>query len=271
LVFRHLKGLQKGLADADSRWDYIKVRDSHGFRGMTTHGFLKLKTIANNGKDGVGTADATRHRSSTLAIDLSIASPFVCFESAPPENHGRVLHSAVAIGSTEYVLPPLTLLEVVRVVPAGQFPLLDPATGGYVDPGTTVGRSSKVSQRLQVQHLNQIHTLTELTCICHFVLGPNHKAQRSFTGGLTIDAEVIVVRPTFLLPANKPQQLPGAVSRFASDRTFLQYGGGEDAVRGLDEVIADPPLTMEQEFERDDTWTDWKGNSYSAWDEYQVS
>lgn len=39
----------------------------------------------------------------------------MCFESAPAEDNGRVLHSLVAKSTNSYLLPPLSQLSVVRV------------------------------------------------------------------------------------------------------------------------------------------------------------
>ena len=39
----------------------------------------------------------------------------VCFESAPAEQGGKVLHTAVHTMGAQYALPPLTLLTVVKV------------------------------------------------------------------------------------------------------------------------------------------------------------
>jgi hypothetical protein len=51
-------------------------------------------------------------------------SPVICYESEPPEDHGRVLHTTVAIVSYCHFLPPLTLLEVVNVQEPGTWEYL---------------------------------------------------------------------------------------------------------------------------------------------------
>jgi len=51
-------------------------------------------------------------------------SDVVCFESAAPEQGGKVLHSAVDTGSGTYTLPPFTLLAVVKVEAAGEWEYL---------------------------------------------------------------------------------------------------------------------------------------------------
>jgi hypothetical protein len=40
------------------------------------------------------------------------------------------------------------------------------------------------------------------------------------------------------------------------------YGSTQDAVRGTEDVTANPVLTMEQEWARNDEWKDWRGREY---------
>ena len=44
----------------------------------------------------------------------------------------------------------------------------------------------------------------------------------------------------------------------------LHYSQRDAYVRGLDDILARPPLSLEQEFLRDKTWTDWKGKSHNS-------
>ena len=50
----------------------------------------------------------------------------------------------------------------------------------------------------------------------------------------------------------------------------LTYNDREAYVRGLDEVVFVPVLTMEQEWMRDDKWTDWSGRSFSGAAEWRM-
>jgi hypothetical protein len=84
-----------------------------------------------------------------------------------------------------------------------------------------------------------------------------------------MNQKLITVRPTYLLPANKQADATTGASKFAGDRAFLSYGDTRDAVRGLEDITSSPPLTMEQEFARNDKWKDWQGQEFSAWQEWE--
>jgi hypothetical protein len=92
---------------------------------------------------------------------------------------------------------------------------------------------------------------------------------------LVINQTLITVRPTYLLPALKrsdrerDENPKDGGSKFASDRTFLCYGDTQDAVRGTEAITANPVLTMEQEFARNDKWQNYRGEEFSAWTEWQ--
>ena len=49
---------------------------------------------------------------------------------------------------------------------------------------------------------------------------------------------------------------------------MLSYESLSTFVDGLDELLAKPPLSMREEFQREITWTDWKGQSYSLSEEW---
>jgi hypothetical protein len=105
----HLQGFGTGLADLDPRWLQIEKVDANGFRGFTAWGPLKLRPATKKKYSPEGVKDV-------VMGELKVCnSAVVCFESAKPSEGGRVLHTAVAYGGNRYVLPPLTLLEVVSV------------------------------------------------------------------------------------------------------------------------------------------------------------
>ena len=52
---------------------------------------------------------------------------------------------------------------------------------------------------------------------------------------------------------------PAITSRYATRDAFI---------RGLDDILAKPVLTMEQEFSRAMEWEDWKGEKYNLIDEW---
>ena len=49
----------------------------------------------------------------------------------------------------------------------------------------------------------------------------------------------------------------------------LLYNKREDFLKGLDDLIAKPAMTMKNEFARDDSWTDWQGVKYTAGKEWE--
>eukprot|EP00301_Raphidiophrys_heterophryoidea_P026595 c9222_g1_i1.p1 GENE.c9222_g1_i1~~c9222_g1_i1.p1 ORF type:complete len:750 (+),score=177.77 c9222_g1_i1:1001-3250(+) len=71
--------------------------------------------------------------------------------------------------------------------------------------------------------------------------------------GQMIKQEVIVVKPTFLLsPSQTDAQT--TMSKFANSTAVLGYGSRDEYIRGIEEILENPPLTMEEEFLRDDKW-----------------
>ena len=83
-------------------------------------------------------------------------------------------------------------------------------------------------------------------------------------GGVFPRQRLLVVTATYLVPrldADHPQQAKG--SKLCGDRHTLCYGNRQAYIDGIDALIAKPLLTMQQEFDRDMSWTDWKGSQYS--------
>jgi hypothetical protein len=195
-----------GLGNKDPRWLRVLTPDETGYRGFTSNTPMWLRKADDQFYSPGGLKE-------WFGGYYTTDSDVVCFESAAPEQGGKVLHSAVDIGSAQYALPPFTLLAVVKVEAAGQWEYL---------PG------KRINQRL------------------------------------------ITVRPTFAPPVEQGGYEPLGVeaNKFATNRNFLSYGNSEDAQRGLAEITSDPPMTMQQEWARNDTWTNWKGKWYSGRSEY---
>jgi hypothetical protein len=211
----HLRGLGTGLADMDERWLHIETPDQTGFRGMTIYTPLALRKAVEFKYDAAG---LKAHGGQTV-----VDSPVICFESAELEE--SMFHSLVYTGANNihgskdsgpstnnafYVLPPLTLVEVVDVQ-EGSFEYLP---------------------------------------------------------GLFVNQKLITVRPTYLI-ATKTTAASLGLSKFACDYNFLHFGNTECMVRGIADITNRPVLTMEQEFSRNDSWTDWKGTTFSAWAEWE--
>jgi hypothetical protein len=81
---------------------------------------------------------------------------------------------------------------------------------------------------------------------------------------IIVQQQLITVQPTYLLTRADEGGGDGGTGKMCSRPTALSYGGRADFGRGHVEITRDPVLTMEQEFQRDDKWTDWDGTVYSA-------
>ena len=57
-------------------------------------------------------------------------------------------------------------------------------------------------------------------------------------------------------------------SKMCGSLITLSYNRREAFLSGLDDLIAKPALTMQDEFSRPDKWTDWKGVTYTAQEEW---
>jgi hypothetical protein len=113
----HLRGLKNGAADLDGRWDHVLAPDETGFRGFTSYMPMKLRPAEQQyySPDGIG------ERSAGLDGYKTMESTVICVESAAAQE--QYLHSAVNIGLW-YILPPFTLLEVVKVQGPGDWEYL---------------------------------------------------------------------------------------------------------------------------------------------------
>jgi len=81
---------------------------------------------------------------------------------------------------------------------------------------------------------------------------------------IVVQQQLITVQPTYLLTRTDEDGGDGGTGKMLSRPNALSYGGRADFGRGHEEITRDPALTMEQEFQRDDTWMDWDGTVYSA-------
>jgi hypothetical protein len=97
------------------------------------------------------------------------------------------------------------------------------------------------------------------------VVNVQQPGEWEYLPGKKIAQKLITVRPTYMLPAERSVGV-GSASKFASDRTLLTYGTTKDA--NSDNMI-DPTLTMAQEWARNDIWCDWRGNTFSAWEQWE--
>jgi hypothetical protein len=370
----HMEGFDNGLADTDERWRTIEKADDTGFRGFTTHGPLLLRAASDwtFAPSGVKSKDASGEW-------LPNDSPVVCFESEYAEKHFTKLHTAVDTSGGTYALPPLTLLEVVRVQKPNEWDYMPPIVRWKVqfEKGSTPSRRNSLGRETiamldpaLVTRLVKRDQDGEITCSiptsivvaggcnplyvgkydqfdefhdgrpCYHMdcsdgshayvysdkedldwsIGSKPGKGNCFyytqdpavtpagitrpwmvekdgkwinDGSLTVTAgtiktmrgkvlsektvqeyrisqKLITVRPTYLLPASREREaVLLSSSKFAGDRNFLTFGNTRDAARGMEDVTGNPVLTIEQEFARNDKWQDWKGQEFSAWQQWQ--
>jgi len=84
--------------------------------------------------------------------------------------------------------------------------------------------------------------------------------------GVRVMQQLFIVRATYASPLPVELGLERAPGRFATPT--LQYATRAAYIRHLADVFEAHVLTMAQEFERDIQWTDWRGTTYSARDEW---
>jgi hypothetical protein len=88
--------------------------------------------------------------------------------------------------------------------------------------------------------------------------------------GKMINQTLITVRVTYKVPATKgPAADENGGSKFASECNFLTFGTAGDCLRGMDDILDDPVLTMEEGWLRNDQWADWQGKTHHGAVEWQ--
>lgn len=80
--------------------------------------------------------------------------------------------------------------------------------------------------------------------------------------GVLVNQRLLTVRATFRPPMSSSDATGAGLSKLCTNT--LVYANRRAFVKGMDDLIARPPLTMELEFSRDITWRDWKGVEYSV-------
>ena len=82
----------------------------------------------------------------------------------------------------------------------------------------------------------------------------------------------LIVTATYLTPTIRLGHSAASVveTKMCSSKPpiTLRYGDRNAFVNGIDALIAKPLLTMEQEFRRNATWSDWKGKEFTLKEEW---
>jgi hypothetical protein len=114
--FRHMSDpFKTGLADTDERWRTVdSISDEHGFFGFTTYAPLKMRQPCDRffSSEGLRVKDPSKAQHEEYN---PVDCPVVKFVSKMPTGGGSLLHSALWVGGDDWVLPPLTLLTVIKI------------------------------------------------------------------------------------------------------------------------------------------------------------
>ena len=87
-------------------------------------------------------------------------------------------------------------------------------------------------------------------------------------GGVRPMRRRLVVTATYNAARFSERSADPRVGKLWSEVVLLSYERRETYVEGLHHLWAKPVLTMYEEFDRDYTWIDWKGHSYSLREEF---
>eukprot|EP00322_Chrysochromulina_rotalis_P013764 CAMPEP_0115837498 /NCGR_PEP_ID=MMETSP0287-20121206/5250_1 /TAXON_ID=412157 /ORGANISM="Chrysochromulina rotalis, Strain UIO044" /LENGTH=718 /DNA_ID=CAMNT_0003291007 /DNA_START=17 /DNA_END=2173 /DNA_ORIENTATION=+ len=86
-------------------------------------------------------------------------------------------------------------------------------------------------------------------------------------GGVRVRQRLLVVRATY----REPMAGSGGVdapSKLCGYPVTLKYGDRQAYINGLGDIVSHAVLSMQQEFERDISWTDWMGEKYDLRTEF---
>ena len=86
-------------------------------------------------------------------------------------------------------------------------------------------------------------------------------------GGVYPQQRLLVVSATYRPPRIGISVAMDDRGKLCGSTTTLHYSDRTAFVKGLDDLLAQPLLSMRQEFERELEWVDWKGTSYTAREE----
>ena len=87
-------------------------------------------------------------------------------------------------------------------------------------------------------------------------------------GGVYPNQRLLVVTATYRPPRTGLQVASEGGGKICGAAVTLRYGSRDEYIKGLTDIISLPVLTMQQEFERDMSWTDWQGATFTLRDEW---
>eukprot|EP01006_Ploeotia_vitrea_P060140 TRINITY_DN75367_c0_g1_i1.p1 TRINITY_DN75367_c0_g1~~TRINITY_DN75367_c0_g1_i1.p1 ORF type:complete len:662 (+),score=42.20 TRINITY_DN75367_c0_g1_i1:263-1987(+) len=119
----------------------------------------------------------------------------------------------------------------------------------HCDKQTDTGLHTGVPSQIRDDGEVTAHLFPPLTLFKYLYTENNWKADN----GVTVNQDLIHVAPSFKVPKGPVSRC--SVGKMVVDQTYLSYGTRRDYVRGLQDIISQPVLSMQQEWERDHKWT----------------
>ena len=243
--YKHLEGVNS-LSSADRAWADLVEPDRTGFRGLSSSSLV----IASRNplcftEDGYRNAtdegmvlmrDATTGR----------ASDVVCFEGGAGEDDDLMMHEPVRIDELNAALPPNTLFRLKRIHEPGTWEVDGVASAPAPEVREHPPRGAKT-------------------------MGRGRSSRQSHTApGITSELEPAKVRPNCRLLVvsvtfKKPREASNEAARLRSGAKLcgavhtLRYANRATYVHGLDDILANPVLTMQEEWQRGSIFVDWRG------------
>ena len=302
-VYKHLHG-PNGLIEADAAWARLLEPDGTGFRGLTSSA-LVVATRDRRCFTPDGFRNGTVGDDGAPRYDLMASSDVVCIEASPAD--ATAFHAAVMINELFGALPPNTLFRLKRIVPPGAWEVDGVVVGGDAGAGagaataaataagagsgaaTTAARSltprAKMAAKGRAHRITPRATHKQPPTPTPTPAPPTGRAGGGGVGGGTSHAldeahatvrpmqRLLVVSCTFRPPKDPERPLVGlggaaSSGKFGAHVTTLQYASREAYIGGLDDIIAQPPLSLAQEYDRSLSWIDFRGDRYNLRDEW---
>jgi len=251
-LYKHLTG-PNSLTEADKAWGGLTVPDRTGFRGLTSAA-LCVATDDPRSFTAAGFRNATAEADGEVSYEVH-AADVVCFESA--DNEEELMHTCVMIDEAHGALPANTLFRLKRVEDAGTW-----AVEGMVDKSAdapspegskkkmTKPKTKRQSTAISPEEMRRQKAEAEKA----LVRGTVHPNCRLFVVSCTFK------RPTEIVAEDTSN---GKSTKMCGHVHTLMYASRETYVNGLDDILEDPPLTMEAEFLRPQPpITDFRGETF---------
>ncbi len=224
MLYWHRSG-EYGLEQMDPEWRQIEDVDEHGFRGLTSRAMVKG---TRNKKDWTNDRGYTMTKQfvHTEPMPVTHMCDVIGFESHMADDTG--MHAAVETEPNAGAFPPLTLFRLKKIFEPGEW--------------------SPIPESDYVYPARDEHGIP------HPLAGTKLKDLRP-------RQRLLVMTATYRQPTAGVQE--SKIGKLFGSTITLEYANREAYVRGLGAEFSRPIMTMEEEFGRELSWTDWKGAEYN--------